>query len=105
MRYQANGLKSCVAAFVANDRNAITVAALGFAERSLRSGATIKLLAYGGIPASTRAVRDHTYLLSRPLALVTRSAPEGLHKRLIDYAASSAVTDLQEKHGFVPYQD
>jgi phosphate transport system substrate-binding protein len=92
-------------AFVANDRNAITVAALGFAERSLRSGATIKLLAYGGIPASTRAVRDHTYLLSRPLALVTRSAPEGLHKRLIDYAASSAVTDLQEKHGFVPYQD
>ena len=94
-----------VIAFVANDRNAITVAALGYAERSARSGAAIKLLAYGGIPASTRAVRDHTYLLSRPLTLVTRSTPEGLQKRLIDYAASSAVTDLQEKHGFVPYQD
>ena len=92
-------------AFVAHDRNAITLAALGFAERSVRSGAAIKLLAYGGTPASTRAVRDHTYLLSRPLALVTRSTPTGLQKQLIDYAASSAVTDLQEKHGFVPYQD
>lgn len=94
-----------VIGFVANDRNAITLAALGFAERSVRSGAAIKLLAYGGIPASTRAVRDHAYLLSRPLALVTRSTPEGLQKRLIDYATSSAVTDLQEKHGFVSYQD
>lgn len=91
--------------FVAKDRNAITLAALGFAERSARAGAAIKLVDYGGIPASTRAVRDHTYLLSRPLALVTRGTPEGLEKRLIDYAASSAVTDLHEKHGFVPYQD
>ena len=92
-------------AFVANDRNAITVAALGVAERSLKSGAAIKLLAYQGIPASTRAVRDHTYLLSRPLLLVTRSTPAGLQKQLVDYAASGAVTDLAEKHGFVPYQD
>jgi phosphate transport system substrate-binding protein len=92
-------------AFVANDRNAVTLAALGVAERSLKSGKAIKLLAYGGIPASTRTVRDHTYLLSRPLLLVTRTPPTGLQKRLIDFAASGAVTDLQEKHGFVPYQD
>jgi phosphate transport system substrate-binding protein len=92
-------------AFVANDRNAITVAALGIAERSVKSGVAIKLLAYEGIPASTRTVRDHTYLLSRPLSLVTRSAPTGLQKRLVDYAGSGAVTDLYEKHGFVPYQD
>jgi len=92
-------------AFVAQDRNALTVAALGVAERSVKAGAPVKLLAYGGIPASTRSVRDHTYLLSRPLSLVTRSVPGGLQKRLIDYATSSAVTDLHEKHGFVPYQD
>jgi phosphate transport system substrate-binding protein len=91
--------------FVANDRNAITVAALAVAERSVNSGAAIKLLAYGGIPASTRTVRDRTYLLSRPLILVTRSPPTGVQKRLVDYAASGAVTDLHEKHGFVPYQD
>ena len=92
-------------AFVANDRNAITVAALGVAERSLRAGAPIKLLAYQGVPASTRAVRDHTYLLSRPLLLVTRSTPTGLRKQLVEYAASAGVTDLAEKHGFVPYQE
>jgi len=91
--------------FVAKDRNAITLAALGVAESSIKSGAAIKLLAYGGIPASTRTVRNRTYLLSRPLVLVTRTAPTGLQKRLVDYAASGAVTDLHEKHGFVPYQE
>jgi len=90
-------------AFVAKDRNAVTLVALGVAERSVKSGAAIKLLAYGGIPASTRAVRDHTYLLSRPLILVTRGAPAGVQKRLLDYATSRAVVDLQKKHGFVPY--
>ncbi len=91
--------------FVAGDRNAITVAALGVAERSAKSGAAIKLLAYQGVPASTAAVRDHTYSLSRPLILVTRGIPAGLQKQLIDYAVSEAVTDLHEKHGFVPYQE
>jgi phosphate transport system substrate-binding protein len=90
--------------FAASDRNAITVAALGVAERSAKSGAPIKLLEYEGVPASTQAVRDHTYLLARPLILATRSVPTGLQKRFVDYAVSGAVTDLQVKHGFVPYQ-
>jgi len=92
-------------AFVANDRNAITLAALGVAERSVKSGAPIKLLAYEGIPASTRTVRARTYLLSRPLILATRSIPTGLQKRLIDYATSRAVTDSYKKYGFVPYEE
>lgn len=91
--------------FVAGDRNAITLAALGVAERSVRSGLAVRLLPYEGVAASTRAVRDRTYLLSRPLILVTRSPPTGLQKQLVDYAASAAVIDLQETHGFVPYQD
>jgi phosphate transport system substrate-binding protein len=91
--------------FVANDRNAITVAALGVAERGVKRGMPVKLLTYEGVQASTRAVRDRTYALSRPLLLVTRSVPEGSLKRLIDYAVSPAVIDLHEKHGFVPYQD
>ena len=92
-------------AFVENDRNAITVAALGVAERRRKAGAAVKLLAYEGTPASTRSVRDRTYLLARPLNLVTRTIPEGVQKRLIDYAVSKAVNDLHEKHGFVPYED
>jgi phosphate transport system substrate-binding protein len=91
--------------FVASDPSAISIVALGVAERSVKSGSAIKLLAYEGVAASTRTVRDHTYLLSRPLILVTRSTPTALEKRLIDYAVSGAVTDLHEKHGFVPYQD
>lgn len=91
--------------FAAGDRNAITVAALGVAERSAKSGVAIKLLAYEGVAASTGAVRDRTYTLSRPLILVTRSVPTGLQKRFVDYAVSSAVTDLQEKYGFVPYYE
>ena len=67
---------------------------MGVAERSAKSGAAIKLLAYGGVPTSTDAVRARTYLLSRPLILVTRSTPTGSQKRLIDYAVSEAVTDL-----------
>jgi len=92
-------------AFVAGDRNAITVAALGVAERSVKSGAPVKLLAYEGTPASTRAVRERAYLLSRPLILVTRTIPEGMQKQLIDFAVSRAVNDLHEKHGFVPYEE
>ena len=92
-------------ALVAKDRNAITLVALGVAERSVKSGAAIKLLAYEGIPASTRTVRARTYLLSRPLNLVTRGIPTGLQKRVVDYATSRAVTDLHVKHGFVPYEE
>lgn len=92
-------------AFVAKDRNAITVAALGVAEQSVKSGAPIKLLAYQGVPASTRTLRARTYALSRPLTLLTRDIPTGAQKKLIDYATSRAVTDLYEKHGFVPYED
>jgi phosphate transport system substrate-binding protein len=91
--------------FVASDRNAVSAIALGFAERSVKSGMAIKLLAYEGTPASTAAVRDRTYLLARPLTLVTRTEPTGLQKQLIDYAASRAVTDLHAKYGFVPYEE
>jgi hypothetical protein len=39
------------------------------------------------------------------LSLVTSGVPAGLQKRFVDYAVSDAVTDLHEKHGFVPYQE
>jgi len=91
--------------FVAHDRNAITLTALAIAERSAKSGDPVRLLPYEGIAASTRSVRDRTYLLSTPLNLVTRGIPEGVEKRLVDYALSKAVNDLHAKHGFVPYED
>jgi len=77
--------------FVARDRGAVTVAALG--------------VAFEGVPASTRTLRLRSYPLSRPLLLVTKTLPEGAQKRLIDYAISRAVNDLHAKHGFVPNED
>ncbi len=91
--------------FASGDRNAITLSALSAAERSVKTGAPIKLLAYEGVAASSRSVRDRTYPLSRPLSLVTSGVPAGLQKRFVDYAVSDAVTDLHQKHGFIPYQE
>jgi phosphate transport system substrate-binding protein len=91
--------------FVSNDPNAIALASVGDAERSVKQGVPIRLLAYNGVPASTRTLQNHTYALSRPLTLVTRSLPQGLHKQFIDYALSGDVVDLQVKHAFVPYQE
>ena len=91
--------------FVANDPNGIAAASVGDAEHSVKQGAPIRLLAYNGVPASTRTIQNHTYGLSRQLALVTRSLPEGLQKQFIDYALSGDVVDLQVKHTFVPYRE
>jgi phosphate transport system substrate-binding protein len=90
--------------FAASDRNAVTIAAFGVAERSASSGAAVKLIAYEGVTPTAQTVRDHTYALSRPLLLVTRRVPTGSPKRFIDYAVSGAVTDLHQKHGFVTYK-
>ncbi|HEY0337403.1 MAG TPA: hypothetical protein VGC70_08700, partial [Burkholderiales bacterium] len=74
-------------------------------ERSIRSGLSIKLVAYNGVPASSRSIQNHDYALSRPLTLITRQLPQGLQKHFIDYALSHDVIDLQVKFGFVPYQE
>jgi phosphate transport system substrate-binding protein len=89
--------------YAADNRGGIAFAALGVAERMAKSGVPVKLLAYEGVPASNRTLRDHTYALSRPLILLTRTVPQDGQKRLIDFAMSKEVLDLHEKHNFVPY--
>jgi phosphate transport system substrate-binding protein len=90
--------------YAAQHREGIAFAALGVAERSVKSGVPVKLLGYEGVAASNQTLRDHSYALSRPLILLTRDVPTGVTKRLVDFAVSSAVVDLHEKHGFVPYR-
>jgi phosphate transport system substrate-binding protein len=91
--------------FAAANKNGLTLASVGESERSMRSGVPIKLLAYNGVPASSRTIQNHGYALSRPLTLITRQLPQGLQKQFIDYALSQDVIDLQVKYGFVPYQE
>jgi phosphate transport system substrate-binding protein len=85
--------------------NAIAPLSIGQAERGTQARARIKLLAFGGIAASMKTVRNGSYPLSRPLALVTRRLPEGVEKRFIDFALSGHVADLFAKYDFVAYQE
>lgn len=89
--------------YVEKDPQAVTFAALGVAETAAKSGVAVRLVAYEGVAAAARTLRDHSYVLSRPLILATRAVPSGLQKRFIDYAQSNAVVDLHEKYGFVSY--
>ena len=83
--------------------NAIAPASLGNSESKAQAGARIKLLAFSGTAASSRTIRNGSYALARPLALVTRRLPDGLGKRFIDFALSGHVADLFAKYDFVPY--
>jgi len=87
---------------VAGNPDAIGYVSVGTAEVDARAGVPIKLLAVGGVAASTESVARGAFPLSRPLHLVTRAAPEGLVKELLDFASSPAVHDLVRAQAFVP---
>ncbi|NOT22854.1 MAG: phosphate ABC transporter substrate-binding protein [Nitrospiraceae bacterium] len=87
---------------VAGNRNAIGYVSIGTAEYDATHGVFIKLLPVGGVAASTESVRKGAFPLSRPLHIVTRTAPSGLTKAFIEYAQSKAVHDLIREQYFVP---
>lgn len=90
---------------VAGNHNAIGYVSIGTAEYDAAHGVPIQLLPIKGIAASTENVRKGIFPLSRPLHLVTRTAPSGLAKAFIEYAQSKAVHDLINQQYFVPLAD
>jgi phosphate transport system substrate-binding protein len=90
---------------VAGNANAIVPLSVGMAERSVKAGSPIRQLTFDGIAATSKTVRNGSYPLSRPLALVTRSLPQGADKRFIDFALSGHVADLFAKYDFVAYRE
>lgn len=92
-------------AAVAADPHAMIWVSVGEAERKARDGAPIKLLAVGGVAASSRTVRSGNYPIARPLTLVTRGTPTGTARAFIEFCVSSQVTDLVLAFDFVPYLD
>jgi phosphate transport system substrate-binding protein len=90
--------------FVASNAGAVSLASVAASERAIKTGAAIRALPFDGFPASSRMIQNHAYPLSRPLLLVTRTLPQGLQQRFIDYSGSPQVLDLQLKYGFVPYE-
>jgi phosphate transport system substrate-binding protein len=85
--------------------NAIGYLSVGEAERSVRAGAPLRLLAEDGVDASSRNVGKGDYPLVRPLTLVTQRQPGALARAFVAFCASSQVTDLIAAHDFVPYLD
>jgi phosphate transport system substrate-binding protein len=87
---------------VAGNPNAIGYVSIGSAEYDATHGTPIKLLPVEGVPASTANVASEKFPLSRPLNLVTKTAPAGLQKDFIDFARSSGVQDIVKQQYFVP---
>ena len=87
---------------VAGNTNAIGYVSIGTAEYDAGNGIPIKLLQLGTVPASLKMVQEGLFPLSRPLNLVTNSAPTGTVKAFIDFATSPEVHDLVKQHYFVP---
>ncbi len=87
---------------VAGNPGAIGYVSVGAAEFEVDNKTPIKLLPFNGVAATVANVQAGKFPLSRPLNLVTRGAPQGAAKRLIDLARSPAVHDLVQEQFFVP---
>ncbi len=87
---------------VAGNPDAIGYVSIGTAEYDAAHGTPIKLLAVGGVEATSANVANGTFPLARPLNLVTKAPPEGVVKEFLDFAASDEVHDLIREQSFVP---
>ncbi len=86
---------------VSGNPNAIGYVSIGSAEYEAEHGVAVKLLPLAGIAASVENVRNLSFPLSRPLNLVTKTAPTGLVKTFIEFAHSEQVDDLIAAQYFV----
>jgi phosphate transport system substrate-binding protein len=87
---------------VVGNPGAIGYVSIGTAEFEAENGLPLKLLPLGGVSATTANVSNGSFPLSRQINLVSKTEPQGLAKTFIDYARSSAVTDLVKEQYFVP---
>lgn len=87
---------------VAGSPDSIGYVSIGTAEYEAGHGSPIKLLPCSGVAASIENVKNKSFPLSRPLNLVTKTAPAGPAKEFIDFAQSEKVHDLVKEQYFVP---
>ncbi len=87
---------------IAGNPWAIGYVSIGSAEYEERRGSPIKLLGIGGVKASTTAVKQGNYPLSRSLNLVTLGTPQGLTQSFIEFTQSPQAAAIVEQHYFIP---
>ena len=77
--------------------------ALGYVSlASVAQSKGVRLLSPGGVGATIENVRSGRYPYARPLVLASRVQTNELATAFIEFAQSSEVHDLIERHGFVP---
>jgi phosphate transport system substrate-binding protein len=81
---------------VKSDANAIGYCGLGYENSS------IKVLSIDGQKASVETVTAGTYLLSRPLLMISNGAPKDVAKSYVDWILSPAGQKVVKDQGFVP---
>ncbi len=96
----AQGVKT-----VAGNPGAIGYVSIGAAEFEAGQGTPIKLLPMSGVAPSVENVRNGSFPLSRTLNFVTKSEPQGLARRFIDFARSRNVDDLIKAEYFAPFAE
>ncbi len=87
---------------VAGNPDALGYVSIGAAEYDIAQGSPIKLLPVDGVAATTNAVQDGSFPLSRPLTLVVTEPPTGLAEDFINFAQSEQVHDIVRAQNFVP---
>lgn len=83
--------------------NLLTYFSVGLAENSLQKGMPLRTLPVEGVAATSEAVRNGSYPLSRPLNLVTRGVPKGVARAFIEFVQSRRARELIAEYDFVPY--
>jgi phosphate transport system substrate-binding protein len=81
---------------VKSDPNAIGYVGLGYENSS------IKVIALDGVKATVATVTDGSYLLSRPLLMISNGAPKDVAKAYVDWILSPAGQKIVTDQGFVP---
>lgn len=87
---------------VEGNPNSIAYVSIGSAEKAVEQGSPIKLLSLDGVAATTENVRNASYPLRRPLNLITKEAPQGAVKELLDFMLSPEGQKVVIAQDFVP---
>lgn len=89
---------------VAGNMDAIAYVSIGTAAYEADNGTPIRLLSMDGVSPNNATVADGSFPITRPLNLVIKGEATGVAKSFLDYAVSSKVNDLVEKHLFIPVE-
>lgn len=89
---------------VAGSPGAVGYVSIGAASHYAEQRGGLRLLPFGGVPATTRAVESGRWPLSRELIVVAARDPEGPVRSLVEFARSEEVHDLVRALSFAPFR-